>query len=264
MAVDALMPDKKTLQIGTAHHLGSNFAKTFDIRYEDINGEQQYAHQTCYGISERSIAAVISIHGDDRGLVFPPEVAPVQVAVIPILFGKSDEITKACREVTDCLNAAGIRAVIDESDERPGAKYYRWEMKGVPLRVEIGPRDLKNNAATFVRRDSGSKENVPLDNIINEVRKRFEEIRENLFEKAGMSLKESIYDCKTLEDVKDRIKDGIARVPWCGERECGLAMEETAGAGILGVPEGDIGRGSGNCPVCKKETGNMAIMAKTY
>ncbi|MDP2845047.1 MAG: proline--tRNA ligase [Candidatus Methanoperedens sp.] len=264
MAVDTLMPDNKTLQIGTAHHLGSNFAKTFDIKYEDINGEQVYAQQTCYGISERSIAALISIHGDDRGLVFPPEVAPIQVVVIPILFGKSDEITKACRDVANRLEEKGLRVVLDESDDRPGAKYYKWEMKGVPLRVEIGPRDLKNNAATIVRRDSKSKETAPLDNIVEEVKKRFEDIRSNLFEKAENSLKERIFYCNTLEDVKNKIPDGIARIPWCGERSCGLSMEEAVGAGILGIPEGELGRGAGSCPICKKETGNIAIMAKTY
>jgi len=264
MAVDTLMPDNKTLQIGTAHHLGSNFAKTFDIKYEDINGEQQYAHQTCYGISERSIAALISIHGDNKGLVFPPEAAPVQVVIIPILFGKSEEITKACRDVESRLKGKGMRVALDESDERPGAKYYKWEMKGVPLRVEIGPRDLKNNVATIVRRESGIKENVPLDNIEQEIKSRFEDIRKNLFGKAELSLKERIFDCGTLEEVKDKIPSGIARIPWCGERECGLEMENTVGAGILGVPEGALGRGTGKCPVCCKETESMAIMAKTY
>ncbi|MCZ7358014.1 MAG: proline--tRNA ligase [Candidatus Methanoperedens sp.] len=264
MAVDTLMPDNKTLQIGTAHHLGDNFAKTFEIKYEDMNGEQQYAHQTCYGISERSIAALISVHGDDKGLVFPPEVAPTQVVVIPILFGKSDEITKACRDVADRLKEKGIRTALDESDERPGAKYYKWEMKGVPLRVEIGPRDLKNNVATVVRRDSGSKENVPLDNIVEEIQKRFEDIHNKLFEKAQRSLKERIFDCNNLEEVKEKIPEGIARISWCCERECGLAMEESVGAGILGIPEGELGSGGGACPICKKETEKMVIMAKTY
>ncbi|VVB86013.1 Proline--tRNA ligase [uncultured archaeon] len=264
MAVDTLMPDNRTLQIGTAHHLGSNFAKTFDIKYEDINGEQQFAHQTCYGISERSIAALISIHGDDKGLVFPPEAAPVQVVIIPILFGKSEEITKACRDVANRLKEYGMRVALDESDERPGAKYYKWEMKGVPLRVEIGPRDLKNNVATIVRRDSGIKENIPLDNIEQEIRHKFEDIRKNLLGKAQTLLKERIFDCGTLEEVKDKISKGIARIAWCGERECGLEMENVVGAGILGVPEGELGRGTGKCPVCGKETENMAIMAKTY
>ncbi len=264
MAVDTLMPDNKTLQVGTAHHLGNNFAKTFDIKYEDKNGEQQYAQQTCYGISERCIAALVSIHGDDRGLVFPPEIAPVQVVVIPVLFGKSEEIIKACREVVSRLKGEGFRVALDQSNERPGAKYYRWEMKGVPLRVEIGPRDLKNNAATVVRRDGGSKESVSLNNIAEEIDRRFGDIHKSLLEKAKKSMEERIFDCSTLDEVKDRISEGVAKIPWCGEQECGLAMEEAVGAGILGIPEGELGRGRGNCPICKKETVSIAIMAKTY
>lgn len=267
MAVDTLMPDNRTLQIGTAHHLGNNFAKTFDIKYEDQNGEQQFAQQTCYGISERSIAALISVHGDDRGLVLPPEVAPIQVVIIPILFGKgseSDKILDVCRHVAERLKAEAIRVVLDEEDDRPGAKYYRWEKKGVPLRIEIGPRDLKNNVATIVRRDSGNKEQVPLEHLVEEIGNRFEDVRNNLFEKARISMEKRIFYCDTLEDVETRISEGIVRIPWCGERECGLAMEETTGAGILGIPEGDLGRGAGNCPICKKQTENIAIMAKTY
>jgi prolyl-tRNA synthetase len=264
MAADTLMPDNRTLQIGTAHHLGNNFAKTFDIKYEDLKGEQQLAYQTCYGISERSIAALISVHGDDKGLIFPPEVAPVQIVIIPIIFGKSEGIINVCRDVAHLLKEKGMRVVLDESDERPGAKYYRWEMKGVPLRVEIGPRDIKNNAATVVRRDNGSKETVPIDNIADEVNTRFEYVRENLFEKAESLMKERIFDCSTLEEVKNRISGGIARISWCGEQDCGLAMEEAAGAGILGIPEDELGRGSGKCPVCGKETDNKSIMARTY
>ncbi|MFZ3166101.1 MAG: proline--tRNA ligase [Candidatus Methanoperedens sp.] len=264
MAVDTLMPDNKTLQIGTAHHLGSNFAKTFDIKYEDINGEQVLAHQTCYGISERSIAALISLHGDDKGLVFPPEIAPIQVVIIPILFGKSDETLNACRDVAQRLKAKNIRVALDETDERPGAKYYKWEMKGIPLRVEIGPRDLKNNAATVVRRDTGNKENVPLIDIESEIEKRFVAIHESLFKKAQESLEGRLIACTTIEEVKEKISNGIVKIPWCGVRECGLAMEEAVGAGILGIPEGEIGKGIGICPVCKKETKNIAIMAKTY
>jgi prolyl-tRNA synthetase len=137
-------------------------------------------------------------------------------------------------------------------------------MKGVPVRVEIGPRDLKNNVATIVRRDNGNKETAPLADIVEEVRKRFEAIHKSLFEKASNSLNERIINCDTLEEVKERITTGIARIPWCLERECGLAMEEAVGAGILGVPEGDLGQGSGKCPVCGRETEKMAIMAKTY
>jgi len=162
------------------------------------------------------------------------------------------------------LKTKGLRVELDESDERPGAKYYKWEMKGVPLRLEIGPRDLKNNAVTVVRRDTGSRETVPFDSIEYEVENKFGDITRNLFEKAERSLNERITRCGTLEEVKHAISEGIAGIPWCKERECGLAMEEAVGAGILGIPEGELGLGSGICPVCKKETLSMAIMAKTY
>lgn len=264
MAVDALMPDNKTLQIGTAHHLGDNFAKTFDIKYEDINGEQQYVNQTCYGISERSIAALISIHGDNRGLIFPPEVAPVQVVIIPILFGKNDETINTCIIIEGLLKDNGIRTFLDDSNDRPGAKYYKWEMKGVPLRIEIGPRDIKNHQVTIVRRDNGTKEAVYIDNIIEETKKRFEYIHRNLLEKAENLLKAHIFDCQTFEEVKDKIHEGMARIYWCGEKECGIIMENVIGAGILGIPEGNLGKGSGNCPVCNKYTESMAIIARTY
>ncbi|MBE0522328.1 MAG: proline--tRNA ligase, partial [Candidatus Methanoperedenaceae archaeon] len=148
--------------------------------------------------------------------------------------------------------------------ERPGAKYYKWEMKGVPLRIEIGPRDLKNNVATVVRRDTGEKETVPLGNIMEEVRNRFGQIHESMFFKAKKSLDERIFDCTSLDEVKSSIHKGIARIAWCGGRECGLAMEEEVGAGILGIPQGDVGKGKGNCPICNKETTYMAIMARTY
>lgn len=264
MAVDTLMPDNRTLQIGTAHHLGDNFARTFDIKYEDINGEQVLAHQTCYGISERSIAAIISLHGDDKGLVLPPEIAPVQAVIIPILFGKSDETLNACRDVYRRLLNRNIRTVLDETDERPGAKYYKWEMKGVPLRIEIGPRDLKNNAATVVRRDNGIKENVPLDDLESEIEKRFIDIHDSLLMKAKTRLEGHLINCATTEEVKEKISEGIVRIPWCGDRECGLSMENEVGAGILGIPEGNLGKGSGKCPVCGRPTENIAIMAKTY
>lgn len=264
MAVDTLMPDNKTLQLGTAHHLGTNFSKTFDIKYEDINGIQKYVNQTCYGISERSIAALISIHGDDKGLIFPPEIAPIQVVIIPILFGKNNDIIGACRIISELLKDAGIRAFIDESDDRPGAKYYKWEMKGVPLRIEIGPRDLKNGVATVVRRDMDNKDTVYLDEITEVIKQKFESIHKNLLKRSENFLQQRIFQCNTMEEVKNQISKGIAKISWCGNRECGITIENTVGASVLGIPEGDLGKGYGNCPICDMYTDNVAIIAKTY
>jgi len=264
IAVDALMPDGKTLQVGTAHHLADNFAKTFDIKYEDPAGEQVYAHQTCYGVSERSIAALVSIHGDDKGLVLPPEVAPVQVVIIPIIFKDGAEVLEACGNVKATLEEAGIRVKIDASDKRPGAKYYRWEMRGVPIRLEIGPRDLKNNSAVLVRRDTGEKEQVPLEHIRDEVARRFDAIHTNLFAKAEAQLRERMFDCETLDEIRENLRKGIARIPWCGKKECGLALEEEIGAGILGIHDGKEGETTGKCPLCGADASTRVYVARTY
>jgi prolyl-tRNA synthetase len=251
--------------VGTAHHLGDNFAKTFDIKYEAPDGEQRYAHQTCYGISERSIAATISIHGDDKGLVLPPEIAPVQVVIIPIIFKKgAEEVLAACKDVYERLKNAGIRVEIDASDLRPGAKYYKWEMKGVPLRLEIGPRDLQNNVAVAVRRDTGEKEQIPLPDIEAGVCSRFETIHESLYQKAKTELENRIFDCTELEEVKEKIQEGVATIPWCGNKECGLAMEDVIGAGILGIPLEQKKDLKGKCPVCGGETETRVYVARTY
>ncbi len=264
IAVDALMPDSKTLQVGTAHHLGDNFARTFDIKYENPAGEQVYAHQTCYGVSERSIAALISIHGDDKGLVLPPEVAPIQVVTIPIVFKDSSDVIQACEKVQQLLQAAGIRVKIDLSDDRPGAKYYRWEMKGVPLRLEIGPRDLKNNVAMLVRRDTGEKRQAPLENIRQEVEDTLKTIQSSLFEKAVADVQGRIFSCSSLEDVKEKLSEGIALLPWCGEKLCGLKIEEKIGAGILGIPTGQEEGHKGQCPVCGKDARVKVYVARKY
>ncbi|AGB50051.1 prolyl-tRNA synthetase, family I [Methanomethylovorans hollandica DSM 15978] len=264
IAVDALMPDGKTLQVGTAHHLGDNFARTFDIKYENPAGEQVYAHQTCYGVSERSIAALISIHGDDKGLVLPPEVAPIQVVIIPIVFKDSSDVIQACEKVQQLLQDAGIRVKIDLSDDRPGAKYYRWEMKGVPLRLEIGPRDLKNGVAVLVRRDTGEKRQVPLENISHESKETLKVIQSTLFEKAVADMQARIFVCSTLEDVNEKLSEGIALLPWCGDKACGLQIEEEIGAGILGIPTDQEEGHKGHCPVCGKDASVKVYVARKY
>ncbi len=264
IATDALMPDGKTLQVGTAHHLGDNFARTFDITYEDAEGEQIYAFQTCYGVSERSIAALISIHGDDKGLVLPPAVAPVQVVIIPIIFKKSDDVLEACETVKADLEAAGVRVKMDTSDNRPGAKYYKWEMRGVPVRLELGPRDLKKNAVMLVRRDTGEKEQVSLDNATDEVLSLLDAIHDDLYSKARADLKERIFECENLEDIREKLPVGIAKIFWCGNKDCGLKLEDDIGAGILGIPDEQSEGCSGKCPVCGSDSSTQVYVARTY
>ncbi|RZB29315.1 MAG: prolyl-tRNA synthetase [Candidatus Argoarchaeum ethanivorans] len=264
MAVDTLMPDGRTLQIGTAHHLGTNFAKTFEITYEDVDGSKQYVNQTCYGISERCIAALISLHGDNHGLVLPPEVAPVQVVIVPIIFGEGKEVLVACKQVETELKASGIRVKLDNSDERPGAKYYKWELKGVPIRIEIGPKDLQKNSCMVVRRDTMQKQSTPLLKLNPVVEDLFKKIHQHLLESAKKHLDKSIIDCKTLEEVAGKLSLGIVRISWCGEQPCGLEIEEATGANILGVPVGNLGKMAGVCPVCGKSTMLKVLIAKTY
>ncbi|AEH60655.1 hypothetical protein Mzhil_0792 [Methanosalsum zhilinae DSM 4017] len=264
IAVDALMPDGRTLQVGTAHHLADNFAKTFDIKYEALDGEQVYAHQTCYGISERSIAALISIHGDDKGLILPPEIAPLQVIIIPIIFKNPEEVLQTCKDVKSRLESVGMRVQIDDSDKRPGAKYYKWEMKGVPLRIEIGPRDIKQKAVMSVRRDTGEKKNIQLSNLERDIESLLREIHENLYSTANEKLENHIFKCENIEDICSHITRGIAIVPWCGDNKCGLELEDQTGAGILGVPHSPKCSNGAKCPICGSQTQTLVYMSKTY
>ena len=158
MAFDTLMPDGKTLQIGTVHNLGQTFAKTFDITYETAESTHDYVYQTCYGLSDRVIASVIGIHGDEKGLRLPPQIAPNQVTIIPIIFKKGgEEVLNKCEEIKSSLESNNIRTSMDTRDIRPGKKFYEWELNGSPIRIELGPRDLENNKAVIVRRDNLEK-----------------------------------------------------------------------------------------------------------
>ncbi|MDD1663977.1 MAG: proline--tRNA ligase, partial [Methanomicrobiales archaeon] len=238
IAVDTIMPDGRTLQIGTVHHLGDNFSRTFGIRYEDDKGEQQYAFQTCYGISERSIAAVISVHGDDRGLVFPPEVAPVQVVIVPIIIGKRrDEVLEAARGLKSELVSAGYRVEVDEREIRPGAKYYHWEMRGVPIRLELGPRDIDKGVLTLVTR-SGDKKEIPQKLVNSAIKEEMKLFTENLRNQADSHMRNRIKIVQGFDEARDAIKIGVAVVSWCRARECADVLEEKTGGSILGT---DIG-----------------------
>ena len=262
MAFDTMMPDGKSLQIGTVHLLGTKFAKTFEITYEDDKGQQQFVSQTCYGISERCIAATIGIHGDNKGLVLPPNASPTQVVIIPIIFKTGgEEVLDACKKVRAILNDSGITAVLDDSNERPGAKYYRWEMKGVPFRIEIGPRDLKNNAVMLVRRD-GKKESIPMDGLPTTLMGKLMDFQAELLNKASGFMTSHIKDCDSLDGAKAQIDSGFARLYWCGEKACGLEMENATGGKLLGEPMGMTG--CGICPVCGKTADKIVLVSRSY
>jgi prolyl-tRNA synthetase len=265
IAVDTIMPDGRTLQIGTVHHLGDSFSKTFDITYEDASGEQQNAYQTCYGISERSIAAVLSVHGDDRGLVLPPSVAPVQIAIVPIIVGKrEEEVLAHAAALEEELKGAGYRTEIDARSIRPGAKYYYWEMRGVPLRLEVGPRDIDAGTVMAVNR-LGEKTPVSRTAIVEEVQAQMETFRNRLRTRAEAEMAHKITPASSMEEIADAVQAGVAIVNWCGSEECAERIEKETNAALLGsdIRSADIGLKEGPCVACGVP-GRPALVGRSY
>jgi prolyl-tRNA synthetase len=265
LAVDTVMPDGKTLQIGTAHHLGDHFSRTFQIQFEDLNGEQKYVQQTCYGISERSVAALISTHGDDRGLVLPPVIAPVQVIIIPVIVGKRrEEILGQAEILLRELSRAGYRAEMDTRDLRPGAKYYYWEMRGVPLRLEIGPRDIDAGAVTAVTRD-GKRKPLRRESILAEIEEEFAQFESRLRENAKERMEERITRIQSTSDMPSAMEKGVAIIPWCGEIGCAEDLARLSGGDVLGMltDSGRIKRKEEKCMICGKPAA-PALLGRAY
>jgi prolyl-tRNA synthetase len=266
IAVDAIMPGGKTLQCGTVHHLGTHFSKTFSIQYEDRNGEQQLANQTCYGISERCIAALISIHGDDKGLILPPAIAPVQAIIIPITIGKRHEdVLTAAQKLETTLKAAGFRVKTDTRDMRPGAKYYWWELRGVPLRLELGPRDLDAGKVMAVKR-TGEKGQLDLATIADGITNVFAEITAAIRAKAEAHTRMHLCSVDSIDTLNTALNDGkVAVVHWCRERGCGDTIEEKANSSILGteVRSPYVAAMDGKCIICGKP-GKATLIGRTY
>ena len=259
-AFDTLMPDGKTLQIGTAHNLGQNFSKVFNIQFETADGKKEYAYQSSYGPSfGRLLAALIGIHGDAKGLVLPPKVAPIQLVIVPIIFKKTEgevaQIMEYAQNVKDKLSSMGLRVEIDASDKRPGDKYYYWEMKGVPLRMEVGPRDLAARKVVYARRDTGEKKELLFDELTT-VNSILEDIAGNLRKKAADKLSAGQLPAKTYVEFESALGKGIVSTGWCCEKGCADKIEETAS--ILSVMDEP-----GVCVICGKP-GKAIRAAKTY
>ncbi|MCC7561958.1 MAG: proline--tRNA ligase [Methanobrevibacter arboriphilus] len=271
MAFDTLMPDGKTLQIGTVHNLGQTFAKTFDITYETAESTHDYAYQTCYGLSDRVIASVIGIHGDEKGLRLPPQIAPNQVTIIPIIFKKGgEEVLNKCEEIKSSLESNNIRTNMDNRDIRPGKKFYEWELNGSPIRIELGPRDLKNNKAVIVRRDNLEKVEIDLESdYVSKIKEMFQEISENMKNQVWEKMNDSIIPTESLDNVNELIKDEkIVSFTWCGDEECGKLIEEITEIDILGTQSENSDYCKDidglKCAHCGKEGKYTALMAKTY
>ena len=251
-AIECMMHDRKALQAGTSHYFGDGFARAFDITFTDKNNQRVNPFQTSWGVSTRLIGGIIMTHGDNNGLVLPPKVAPMQLIVVPVAAHKPGVAEKA-QALCDRLNAAGYRAKIDLSDNSMGWKCAEYEMKGVPVRVEMGPRDMANNSCVMVRRDNGEKTVVSLDELEQKAGELLEAVHNGLFEKAKRNLKEHTYVAHTLDEAKElqEKNGGFIKTMWCGELDCELAMKEKAGMSSRCIPFNqehldDV------CPVCGK------------
>jgi prolyl-tRNA synthetase len=267
-AFDTLMPDGRTLQIGTAHHLGQHFTKAFDYKIQKEDGTLDYPHQTSYGISERVIASLISIHGDDRGAVLVPSVAPIQVVVIPIPAKEQEGTSKVidyAEKLRKKLEEGGVKVTVDKDmDKTPGEKFYIWEIKGVPIRAEVGLRELQNSSVTLKRRDTLEGKVVKFENVLEEVKKLMDDITQNLRKRAWENLNLRIRYAKSVEEANSLLEEGmIVEVPWCGEESCGLKVEEMTNAKVKGIPLEDR-KTSDPCVVCKKPAKTVLRIAKTY
>ena len=264
ISIDVLMPSFRTLQLGSIHQYKDNFAKPYEISYENESGSHNYCHQTTYGMSERIVGALVGIHGDDKGLVLPPFVAPTQVVIIPIIFKDKEQIVlNECKKLDELLKANKIRSHVDTREISPGNKYYEWELKGVPIRIEIGPRDIEKNEYVLVRRDTGEKISVPIDGILERINNNFELISDYLSKKAKKLLNENIHRVKTTDEALD--KKGIIELPWCKVEDCALEIENILEGNTLGEPA-DLEKIEDNlvCPICKKPAKTWMRYAKTY
>jgi len=265
--IEAMMQDRKALQAGTSHHLGQNFAKAFDVTFQDENGKLDYVWATSWGVSTRLIGALIMVHSDDNGLVIPPRLAPIEVVVIPIW--KNDaEIEGMRRRIAELTEAwkGRLRFKVDDRDQfRPGYKFNEWEKRGVPIRIEIGPRELENNQVVLVRRDTGEKTLLPQEGLLDKIKELLEQIQSDLFNKA-----KTFRDANTLpeddyEQFKKKIEEpgGFFRVHWCGSAECENQFQETSKATIRLIPI-DGEKEQGHCIVCGKPSEQRVLVAKSY
>ncbi|MDG6985992.1 MAG: proline--tRNA ligase [Nitrososphaerota archaeon] len=264
-SIEHLLPDGKAIQGPDWHADGQNFSKAFNIVFIGKDGSKQFAYQNTWAISTREIGVMIATHGDDKGAVIPPRLAAVQVVVVPIV---NDENKAAVLAESRKLAAslAAFRVRLDERDNlTPGKKFNEWELKGVPLRVEFGPRDMKEGQAVLVRRDTGAKRVVKLQSLAAEVSAELESIQANLFRKASDFLARSTHDAGSIADLKKVMAQsgGLVRVRWCGDPACEAKMKEGAGGKVLNVPV-DQKPGSGACLGCGKDAPSYAIYGKSY
>ena len=259
--MEAMMHDGKSLQAGTSHYLGQNFSKAFEIKFLDKDGVQKYAYTTSWGVSTRLIGALIMTHGDQRGLVMPPVVAPVQAVIVPIA-AKKGGVLEACTALKERLQKAGVRVVLDDTDNSPGWKFNEWEMKGVPVRIELGPRDIEAGKLTVCRRDTLEQGELPLEHAEDGVKALLHEIAENMYDTAKKRMEQRIVDAETLDELLDGVNRGnFVRAGWCGCRECEDKVKEFAQATARVYAKEDTAK---TCVACGKKSAHTIVFARAY
>ena len=265
--IEAMMGDKKALQSGTSHFLGQNFAKAFDIKFLSKDNQLEHVWTTSWGLSTRMIGGIIMVHGDDQGLKLPPKLAPIQAVIVPI-FKNDDEKAKVMPVVEQLRQqlADTVRVKVDDREETPGFKFNDWEMRGVPLRIEVGPKDIDKGTVVFARRDVPGKEGksfVPQAGIVDATRSILATIQSDMLQRATEFRAANTFEPKNYTEFKAIVEDGFARAWWCGEHVCEAAIKEETKATTRCIPLEQPG-GSGACIHCGQPAQEVAIFAKAY
>ncbi|WP_068619267.1 proline--tRNA ligase [Paenibacillus tuaregi] len=266
-SIEAMMKDGRAVQAGTSHYLGTNFAKAFEIKYLNRENVQEYVHTTSWGVSTRLIGSLIMVHGDDRGLALPPKVAPKQVMIIPIGPPKTrDQVVGRADELFNELKKAGIRVGIDDrADVRPGWKFNEYEMRGVPVRLEIGPRDMENGVCVLVSRISGEKKVIQQENLVQEVEAMLDQVHHEMYERAKTFREEHFYSVDTLDEMKANIEEqrGFTLAGWCGSEACEDTVKKETGATSRNIPfEPQVKKHT--CLVCGEKAEHTVVFARAY
>ena len=267
VTLESLMPDGKALQMGTSHFLGQNFSKPFDVKYLDENNVETFAWQTSWGISWRLIGGMIMTHSDDKGLVLPPKLAPIQVVIIPIYYSKEDrgKIVQEAKKIQDVLTDVGIRTQLDDRDQvTPGFKFHDWELKGIPIRIEIGPKDVAKNQVVMARRYNQTKDSISIDKLSGAIAAELENIQQQMFDAAKKILDERISAVSQYEQFKAELENGkMLSCSWCGKQECEDKIKEETGAELRVIPSDD-GKKVETCIYCKDNGAANVLFARGY
>jgi prolyl-tRNA synthetase len=262
-SIEAMMQDGKALQAGTSHNFGTNFSVPFDIQFLDKDGKRKYVHETSWGLSTRMIGAIIMVHGDERGLVLPPKLAPIQAVVLPIAMHKPG-VLESAKAIAETLQNAGIRTNLDDREtQSAGWKFNEWEMKGVPIRIEIGPRDLEQNQVTLVRRDTLEKSTLAIEGLTQAVSALLDNIHKQMFIKAQAFMTQHITPVQNMEALSDAVQSGFALAHFCENEACEDVIKAATGATTRNFPF-EQSDSEGVCVYCGKPAKRVVYFAKAY